>query len=448
MTAPKFKYVEFIESNNLDIDKLKQSTQDTIVEFSNEIEEAIKNDTYEALKDDFSLIDDEIVETLKKELEEKGDEKEEEQEQEEEQKEETPEAEKDEYDKKRQPSEGGRTIPTKKVKDPRGMSLQEIVDTIKAILQFIFENGLAGIGGAGGGNDGFSEEQREQSCAIEKYIEEKHDKKEAYSEADIEYVQKYYEGNCKTQDPIQHQYLHQYFISDKLSKKAWALAYHYGYDFGAVFNPFSGKGNLLKYAPKSAIKIVNDIDFYLEQIALNSYPNTVKCDERNEKGNYDSKPYEYAVKRVPNLWSKLKVPTPSLFISAPPCMWITEEDLGDYMSAYEGHKKDKNEITNEYFGFIGVPYYMYALATQLAMCDTDDLVVMIITADQTANQYLFGEIQTILEKKDAIEYSPDLKTAYTGILKDAVVMDIYQCPLAMFDRMPYLKTEIIVLKKK
>ena len=115
--------------------------------------------------------------------------------------------------------------------------------------------------------------QHELNKDIELLIDRKDSEKSSFSEEEKNYIRKYTgSGGLIKQGATGQGILYEYYTPDSIIKKMWGLAYHFGYDGGAVLEPAVGTGHFLKYAPKTASVVGFEINHYAARIAQILYP--------------------------------------------------------------------------------------------------------------------------------------------------------------------------------
>jgi gas vesicle protein len=115
--------------------------------------------------------------------------------------------------------------------------------------------------------------QREVNEEIESLIDSKDRDKDFFNEEDKNRIRQYSgSGGLIKQGATGKGVLYEYYTADTIIKKMWDIAYHYGYDGGAVLEPSVGTGNFLKYGPKGSAIVGYEINHYAARIAQILYP--------------------------------------------------------------------------------------------------------------------------------------------------------------------------------
>jgi hypothetical protein len=115
--------------------------------------------------------------------------------------------------------------------------------------------------------------QHDRNKEIEKLIDRKDRNKEFFSEEEKNQIRQYSgSGGLINQGATGKGVLYEYYTADTIIKKMWDIAYHYGYDGGAVLEPSVGTGNFLKYGPKGSAIVGYEINHYAARIAQILYP--------------------------------------------------------------------------------------------------------------------------------------------------------------------------------
>jgi len=115
--------------------------------------------------------------------------------------------------------------------------------------------------------------QQELNKEIEALIDRKDTEKEVFSEVEKNQLRRYTgSGGLIKQGATGKGVLYEYYTADTIIKKMWDLAYHFGYDGGAVLEPSVGIGNFLKYAPKASTVVGYETNHYAARIAQILFP--------------------------------------------------------------------------------------------------------------------------------------------------------------------------------
>jgi hypothetical protein len=115
--------------------------------------------------------------------------------------------------------------------------------------------------------------QHEVNKEIESLIDRKDRDKDFFNEEEKNKIRQYSgSGGLINQGATGKGVLYEYYTSDTIIKKMWDIAYHFGYDGGAVLEPSVGTGNFLKYGPEGSDIVGYEINHYAARIAQILYP--------------------------------------------------------------------------------------------------------------------------------------------------------------------------------
>jgi hypothetical protein len=206
--------------------------------------------------------------------------------------------------------------------------------------------------------------------------------------------------------------LYEFFTPDDIVKKMWALAYKYGYGSigdGSLLEPSVGIGAFLKYAPKNARTVANEINKYSAKICEILYPNAEVKLMPFEK-NFVSK--NLSIRGNIDELEKF-----SLVIGNPPygkaqSKWLS---MGDDKYVKAGN-------FTEYF-----------ISRGLDLLIKDGLLVYIVGAEQHTGGTLFLDSGPSKIKED--------------IFEKAELIDAYRLPINVFERTG-VSSEIVIFKRK
>jgi type I restriction-modification system DNA methylase subunit len=109
---------------------------------------------------------------------------------------------------------------------------------------------------------------------IESFIQDKDKGKESYSQADIEFIQKYEgSGGQGNKGATGEGILYEFYTPDYVVKLMWELAFRYGFDkSGTVLEPSTATGRLIEPAPDKTKCVGFEINPISARIAEVSYP--------------------------------------------------------------------------------------------------------------------------------------------------------------------------------
>ena len=109
---------------------------------------------------------------------------------------------------------------------------------------------------------------------IEAFIHDQDNKKESYSKADIEFIQKYEgSGGQGSKGATGEGILYEFFTPDYIVKLMWELAFRHGFDkSGTVLEPSIATGRLIEPAPDKTKCVGFEINPISARIAEISYP--------------------------------------------------------------------------------------------------------------------------------------------------------------------------------
>jgi type I restriction-modification system DNA methylase subunit len=109
---------------------------------------------------------------------------------------------------------------------------------------------------------------------IESFIQNKDKRKESYSQADIEFIQKYEgSGGQGSKGATGEGILYEFYTPDYVVKLMWKLAFRYGFDkSGTVLEPSIATGRLIEPAPDKTKCVGFEINSTSARIAEISFP--------------------------------------------------------------------------------------------------------------------------------------------------------------------------------
>jgi type I restriction-modification system DNA methylase subunit len=109
---------------------------------------------------------------------------------------------------------------------------------------------------------------------IESFIQDKDKRKENYSQADIEFIQKYEgSGGQGSKGATGEGILYEFYTPDYVVKLMWELAFKYGFDkSGTVLEPSIATGRLIEPAPDKTKCVGFEINPISARISEISYP--------------------------------------------------------------------------------------------------------------------------------------------------------------------------------
>jgi len=202
---------------------------------------------------------------------------------------------------------------------------------------------------------------------------------------------------------------YEFYTPSLIAKTMWGLAYKYGFKGGNVLESSCGIGEFIKYAPVQSCVTGYEINKYSAKIAQILYPDAniniesfeaqfIK-DNRSVRGKVDN------LKKY------------ALTIGNPP--------YGKYSSYYGGLGEEKYTHANswvEYFIFRG-----------LDLLESGGLLIFVIGTEVS-----YGGVPFLAQQKNAVK---------EAIAQKAILLDAYRLPNGVFERTDVL-TDIIVLKKK
>ena len=116
--------------------------------------------------------------------------------------------------------------------------------------------------------------QYQLNLEIESFIKDKDSRKESYSQADIEFIQKFEgSGGQGSKGATGEGVLHEFFSPSYICELMWKLAFHYGFDTsGTVLEPSIATGRLIEPAPDKTKCVGFEINPTSARIAEISYP--------------------------------------------------------------------------------------------------------------------------------------------------------------------------------
>jgi DNA repair protein RadC len=257
----------------------------------------------------------------------------------------------------------------------------------------------------------------EVNRAIETLLNSKGENRENYSIEELNFISFYsgYGGLEKQGDFSVSELkglLYEYFTPDAVVQKMWGLAYKYGYGTigdNSVFEPSTGVGAFLKYAPSGVDVAGNEINKYSAQICQLLYPNVhivLKGFETNFIANNNS---------IRDKTKDLK--KFSLVIGNPP--------YGKLESKYISMGEDKFTMAGNWIE--------YFIVRGLDLLVKDGLLIYIVGAEQRNGGTLF------LDSK--------MSKVKEMIFAKAELIDGYRLPVNIFERTG-VSSEILVFKKR
>ena len=108
---------------------------------------------------------------------------------------------------------------------------------------------------------------------IEALIKYNDKEKKEYTDEQKNFIAQYTgSGGLISQGATGRGILYEYYTSLSVVRKMWDLAYHHGYDGGAVLEPSVGTGNFLKYVPKGTEVTGFETNHFAARIAQILYP--------------------------------------------------------------------------------------------------------------------------------------------------------------------------------
>lgn len=112
---------------------------------------------------------------------------------------------------------------------------------------------------------------------IESFIQTKDQRKESYSPADIEFIQKYEgSGGQGSKGATGEGILYEFYTPDFIVKLMWELAFRYGFDkSGTVLEPSIATGRLIEPAPDKTKCVGFEINLVSARIAEIRFPGAV-----------------------------------------------------------------------------------------------------------------------------------------------------------------------------
>jgi len=115
--------------------------------------------------------------------------------------------------------------------------------------------------------------QHELNIEIQRFVADKDNRRESYTDKDIEYIQQYEgSGGQGSKGATGEGVLYEFFTPDFVVELMWKLANQYGYDGGTVLEPSIATGRLIKYAPDKSKCVGFEINETSARISEISYP--------------------------------------------------------------------------------------------------------------------------------------------------------------------------------
>lgn len=257
----------------------------------------------------------------------------------------------------------------------------------------------------------------EVNRAIERLLDSKGDNREDYTSEEIEFMS-YYSGYGGLEKQGKFEVselkglLYEYFTPDAVVQKMWGLAYKYGYGTvsdNSVFEPSTGIGAFIKYAPAGVRVAGNEINKYSAKICSILYPQaqiTLQPFEKNFiKSNLSIK---YDIENLPKY---------SLIIGNPP--------YGKLESKYIAMGEDKATFAQNWIE--------YFIVRGLDLLYKDGLLIYIVGAEQKNGGTLFLD--------------SGMSKVKQMIFDKANLVDAYRLPVNIFERTG-VSSEILVFKKR